>query len=108
MLPKLPQSYKFKYFSNRNLVVGGPLLIFDPNVTSSSHGFQGSSPPLFSPCNFNLSNVDHDDDVMSLDEFDPTFETNLFIDPSKLTIQEKNYDASKNFQDSWATKVPWA
>jgi hypothetical protein len=90
-----------------NPVVGEFLLIFDLNVTSS-HGFQGSSPPLFSPCNFDLSNVDHDDDVMSLDEFDPTLETNLLIVPSKLTIQKKNYDASKNFQDSWATKVPWA
>ncbi len=85
MLPKLPQSYKFKYFSNRNPVVGGPLLIFDLNVTSS-HGFQGPSPPLFSPSNFDLSNVDHDDDVMSLDEFDPTLETNLLVVPFELTI----------------------
>jgi hypothetical protein len=95
MPPKLPQSYKFKYFSSRNLVVGGPLLIFDLNVTSSSHGFQGSSPLLFSPCNYDLSNVDHDDDVMSLDEFNPTLETNLLVVPSKLIINKKNYDASK-------------
>ncbi len=66
--------------------MGGPLLIFDLNVTSSSHGFQGPSPPSFSPCNFDLSNVDHDDDVMSLDEFDPTLETNLLVVPFELTI----------------------
>jgi len=30
------QSYKFKYFfSNRNLVMGGPLVILDPNVVFS-------------------------------------------------------------------------
>jgi hypothetical protein len=95
MPPKLPQFYKFKYFSSRNLVVGGPLLIFDPNVMCSSHGFQRSSPPLFSPCNCDLSNVGHDDDVMSLDESNPTLETNLLVVPFKLTINKKNYDASK-------------
>jgi hypothetical protein len=79
MPPKLPQSYKFKYFFTRNPIVGGPLLIFYLNVTSSSHGFQGSSPPLFSPCNCDFSNVDHDDDVMSLDESDPILETNLLV-----------------------------
>ncbi len=47
---------------------------------SSSHGPQGSSPPLSSPCNSNPSNVDHDDDdVMSLDEFNTTPQTNLPI-----------------------------
>jgi len=51
--------------------MGRPLLIFDPNVVSSSHGPQGSSPHLFSPCNYNPSNGDHDDDVMSLDESNP-------------------------------------
>jgi hypothetical protein len=87
MPPYLPQSYKFKYFfSNKNLVVGGPLLIYDPNVVSSSRGLQRSSLPLFSPCNFDPSNVDHDDDVMFLDEFDPTHKIDLFIVPSKSTI----------------------
>ncbi len=42
--------------------------------------------PLFSPCNFNPSNGDHDDDIMFLDEFDPTLETDLLVVPSKLTI----------------------
>jgi hypothetical protein len=105
----LPQSYKFKYFfSNRNPVVGGPLLIYDPNVTSSARGLQRSSLLLFSPCNFDPSNVDHDDDVMSLDEFDPIPKIDLFTVPFKSTIQKKNYDASKKFQYSWATKLPWA
>jgi hypothetical protein len=62
---------------------------------SSSHGFQGSSPPLFSPCNCDISNIDHDDDVMSLDESNPTLGTNLLVVPSKLTINKKNYDAFK-------------
>jgi hypothetical protein len=109
MPPDLPQSYIFKYFfSNRNLVVGGPLLIYDPNVISTSRGLQRSSLLLFSPCNFDPSNVDHDDDVMSLDEFDPTLKIDLFIVPFELTIQKKNYDASRKFQYSWATKLPWA
>jgi hypothetical protein len=50
---------------------------------------------LFSPCNSNLSNVNHDDDVMFLYESNPTLETNLPIIPSKLTIQKKNFDALK-------------
>jgi hypothetical protein len=53
---------------------------------SSSHGPQRSSLLLTSPCNFDPSNVDHDDHVMFLDEFDPTLETNLPIVLSKLTI----------------------
>jgi hypothetical protein len=69
--------------------MGEPLIISNANVVSSSHGLQGSSLPLFSPCNSNLSNGDHDDDVISLDEFDPTLEIYLPIVPSKLTIQRK-------------------
>ncbi len=88
-LPKLPQSYKVKYFSSKKPVMGEPLLISNPNVTSSSHGLQGSSLPLFSPCNSNPSNGDHDDDVMSLDESDPTLEIDLLVVPSKLTVQKK-------------------
>jgi hypothetical protein len=91
-----------------NPIVGGLLLIFDPNVISFFHGLQRSSLALFSPCNFDRSNVDHDDDVMSLDEFDPTPKIDLFIVPSKSTIQKINYDASRKFQYSWATKLPWA
>jgi len=66
--------------------VGGPLLIYDPNVASPSHRLHRSSLLLFSPCNFDPSNVDDDDDVMSLDEFDPTPKIDLFIVPSKLKI----------------------
>jgi hypothetical protein len=42
--------------------------------------------PLFSPCNFNPLNGNHDDDVMFLDESDATFETNIFVVPSKPVI----------------------
>jgi len=38
MPPLFPQSYKFKYFLSKNLVMGGPFLIYDLNVASSSHG----------------------------------------------------------------------
>jgi hypothetical protein len=88
MLPKLPQSYKFKYFFSRHPTLGEPLLISNPNVASSSHGLQGSSLPLFSPCNFNPSNGDHDGDVMSFDESNPTPKIDLHVVPSKLTIQK--------------------
>jgi hypothetical protein len=47
--------------------MGVHLLIYNRNVVYFSRGFQRSSLPLFSPCNFNPSNVDHDDDVMFLD-----------------------------------------
>ncbi len=77
--------------------MGGPLLISNPNVDFSSHGIQGSSIPLFSPCNFDLSNVDHDDVVMSLDEFNPILKIDLLAISSKLTVKKKNYDASKFF-----------
>ncbi len=67
--------------------MGGPFLNFYPNGASFSHGLQGSSPPLFSPCNYDPSNVDHDDDdVIFLDEFDPHLEIDLPIVPSKLII----------------------
>jgi hypothetical protein len=69
MLPKLPLSYKFKYFF---LAIGGPILISNPNVASFFHGLQGSSLFLFSPCNFNPSNGDHDDDAMFSNESNPT------------------------------------
>jgi hypothetical protein len=69
--------------------MGEPLIISNPNVASSSHGLQGSSLPLFSPCNFNPSNGDHDDDVMSLDESDPTPEIDLPFVPSKLRVPKK-------------------
>jgi hypothetical protein len=84
--------------------MGKPFLIFDPNVASSFHGLQGSSPPLFSPCTFNPSNGYHDDDVMSLDESNPIPKTDLHVVPSNLTVQKISYDVSKKFQDFCATK----
>jgi hypothetical protein len=69
--------------------VGRFLLIYNSNVTFSFHGPQGSSLPLFSPYNSDISNANHDDDVMSLYEFDPALETNLPIIPFKSTIQKK-------------------
>jgi hypothetical protein len=87
MLLKLPQSYKFKYFFfSWNLVIGGPFLNFYLNGASFSHGLQGPSPSLFSACNYDASNVDHDDDVISFDEFDPHIEINLPIVPFQLII----------------------
>jgi hypothetical protein len=42
-----------------------PFLIGDQNGASSSHGPLTSSFPLFSPCTFDSSNLnDDDDDVM--------------------------------------------
>jgi hypothetical protein len=86
--------------------VGGPLLISNPNVVSSFHGLQGSSPLLFSPCNFNPSNGFHDDDVMFLDESNPTLEIDLHVVPSKLIIQI-SFDVSKKIQDFWVAKLLW-
>ncbi len=90
MLLELPQSYIFKYFFFiKNLNVGGPLLISNLNVDYSSHGIQGSSFSLFSPCNSDPSNVDHDEDVMSLDESNPILEIDLPIISSKLIVKKK-------------------
>jgi len=80
MPPKLPLSY------SRNPTMGEPLIISNPNVASSFHNLQGSSLLMFSPCNSNPSNGDHDDDVMSLDEANPTLKIDLHVVPSKLTI----------------------
>jgi hypothetical protein len=52
------------------------------------HGLQGLSPLLFSPCNYD-PNVDHNDDVISLNEFDPNLEIDLPIVSSKLIIHKK-------------------
>jgi hypothetical protein len=89
MLLELPQSHKFKYFFSWNLFMGGPFLNFYPNGASFSHGLQGSSPFLFSPCNYDPSNVKHDDDVISLDEFDPHLEIDLPIVPFKNIIHKE-------------------
>jgi len=96
MFPKFPQSYKFKYFYSRNPAMGEPLLISNPNVASSFHGLQRSSLLMFSPCNSNPSNGDHDDDVMSLDESNPTPKIDLHVVPSKLIVPQKK-NVSKKF-----------
>jgi len=82
------------------------LNFFYLNGVSFSHGLQGSSPLLFSPCNYDPSNVYYDDDVISLDEFDPHLEIDLPIVPFKFIIHKKNYDASRKFQDYWVIKLP--
>ncbi len=87
---KLPQSYKFKYFFFIKIPnVGGPLLISNPNVDYSSHGIQRASLPLSSPCNFIPSNVDHNDDVMSLDGSNPILEINLHVISFKLIVKKR-------------------
>jgi hypothetical protein len=49
MPPLPPPIYKFKYFfSSKNLVVGGHLVIPGCGVAFSFHGHIPSSPPLFS------------------------------------------------------------
>jgi hypothetical protein len=58
--------------------------------------------------NSNPSNGDHHDDVMSLDESNPTPKIDLPIVPSKLIVQKNNYDVFRKFQDFWATKLLWA
>jgi hypothetical protein len=80
--------------------VGGPLLISNPNVDSFSHGIQGSSPPLFSPCNFDTSNADLDDDVIFLDEFNTIPKIDLPTISCKLIVKKNNYDASRIFLNS--------
>jgi hypothetical protein len=50
------------------------LVIFDYNVAPSIHGPFPSSLTLFSPYNFNPSNPNHEDVIMSLNEFSPTLE----------------------------------
>jgi hypothetical protein len=39
--------------------------------------------------NFKISNVDHDDDIMSLDEFNPILEINLHAISSQLIVRKK-------------------
>jgi hypothetical protein len=65
MPPLLPHVYKFKFlFSSKNSKVGGLLVIPTSDKTSSYHGLAlPSSPPLFSSCGFDPSNVDHIEDV---------------------------------------------
>jgi hypothetical protein len=98
MPPLLPHAYKFKYFSSKNSKVGGPFVIPTSDKTFSSHGLTfPSSPPLFSSCSFDPSNVDHIEDVpMPLNESSPSVKDDKRIQP-KVNIKKKNYDAIKKF-----------
>jgi len=71
MPPLLSHVCKFKYFSSMNFEVGGPLVIPTSDKSFSSHGSTlPSSPPLFSSCSSDPSNVYHIEDVsMSLNRF---------------------------------------
>jgi hypothetical protein len=48
-------------------IMCGPLVIYDSNVASSSHGPFASSLSLFSPCNIDLSNDLNHEDLMNDD-----------------------------------------
>jgi hypothetical protein len=110
MPPLLPHAYKCKYFfSFRNFEVGGPLVIPTNDKAISSHGLAfPSSFPLFSSYSYDLSNVDHIEDVpMSLSGSSPNVEDDNPIQ-FKVGIKKRNYDAIKKFQENRATKLPWA
>jgi hypothetical protein len=62
-----------------------------------------------------MSNLDNDD-VMFFQEFVISLEQNLsnvhlpeglHIIKAKLGVKKWQYDTTKKFQDSWATKFPW-
>jgi hypothetical protein len=102
-------AYKFKcFFSSKNSKVGGLLFIYTSDKTSSYHGLVlPSSPPLFSSCGSNPSNANHIENVpMSLSGSSPSAENDKPIQP-KVGIKKKNYDATRKFQEKWATKLPW-
>jgi hypothetical protein len=44
---------------------------------------------------------------MFLNGFSPSAENDKPIQP-KVGIKKKNYDATRKFQEKWATKFPWA
>jgi len=99
MPPLLPHVYKFKFlFPSKNSKVGGLLVIPTSDKTSSYHGLAlPSSPPLFSSCGFDPSNVDHIEDVtMSTNGSFPNVKD---IEPiqSKASIKKRNYD-EKSFR----------
>jgi hypothetical protein len=102
-------TYKFKYFfSSKIFEVGGLLVIPTNDKPTSYHGpIFPSSPPLFFSCGSNPSNANHIEDVpMSLSGSSPSVENDKPIQP-KVGIKKKNYDATRKFQEKWATKLPW-
>jgi hypothetical protein len=102
-------TYKFKYFfSSKNFEVGGPLVIPTSDKATSYHGpILPSSPLLFSNYVSNPSNANHIEVIpMFLSGLSPSAENDKPIQP-KVGIKKKNYDATKKFQEKWATKFPW-
>jgi len=96
MPPLLPHAYKFKNFSSRNFEVGRPFVIPTSDTTFSFHGRTfPSSPPLFSNCSFDPSNVDHIENVpMPLNRSSPSVKDDKPIQ-LKVGIKKRNYDAIK-------------
>jgi hypothetical protein len=63
--------------------------------------------PLFSSCDSNPSNANHIENVpMFLRGSSPSAKIDKPIQP-KVGIKKKNYDATRKFQEKWATKLPW-
>jgi hypothetical protein len=110
MPPLLPHAYKLKYFfSFRNSKVGGPFVIPTSDKSSSFHGPNlPSSPPLFSNYSYDPSNANHIEDVpMSFSVSSPSAEDDKPIQP-KVSINKRNYDVTRKFQEIWLAKFPWA
>ncbi len=75
--------------------MGWPLVIDDSNVASSSCGPFACSPPLFSPCNIDISNdLNHEDPIS---DNVPTLQIDLLNVYFKLDIKKRNFDAISKF-----------
>ncbi len=93
-----PPTYKFKYFfSFRNLIVGGLLVILVYDVAYSSHNHVPSFLLSFFCYSYDPSNLNKSEDVMSLNEYSHTPKENLPI-PSRVGIKKWNYDAITNIE----------
>ncbi len=92
--------YAILHYHKRNSKVCGPLAIPTSDKTFSSHGLVFPSfPPLFSSCNYNLSDANHIEDVpISLNGSSPSAEDDKPIQP-KVGIKKRNYDAIRKFQE---------
>lgn len=76
--------------------MGGPLVIHDSNIASSSCGIFACSPPLFSPCNIDLSNDLNHEDPISNDV--PTLEIDFLNVQFKLDIKKGILMPLKSFK----------
>jgi hypothetical protein len=56
--------------------------------------------------NFDPSNQDDENFVMSLNESSTAPKEGLPTTQSKLGVKKRSYDATKKFQDSWVVKLP--